>query len=84
MASQLWQVRRDDPGPDRHSLLGGDWKVKARRHASVDNRQWLNIQLADRRCTYRVLEEDGRLVHEEMGRTKKRHERTAPTLRGSG
>jgi hypothetical protein len=80
--SKGWRTLHNDPNPERHALLGGDWKVKARMQPGADDRLWLNIQLPDRTWTYIVLEPTGDIAHQERGRTKREcWERTAAALR---
>lgn len=80
--SQGWETLHNDPDPDRHALLGNDWKVKARMHPGSDPRLWLNIQLPGGTWTYIVLDPDGSIAHQEKARTKKEcYEKTAAALR---
>jgi hypothetical protein len=79
--SQGWTTLHNDPTPERHSLLGGAWKVKARMQPSRTDRLWLNIQLPDSTWTYIVLEPNGTIAHQARARTEKEcYELTAAAL----
>lgn len=82
--SQGWTTLHNDPEPDRHSLLGGEWKVKARMQPGSSQNLWLNVQLPDGTWTYLVLDPHGRVLHQEIAATKKQcYERTAAALKAA-